>query len=442
VANLRYLTAIILLLPQVTLLSQAHADSASDNRTHIVRDCSIDENQTCIQRITLATKSGNATLARLTGRSQTESEFQGGAYDEYEVDNLNFEGPAKNNFIPRIIYYADRNFIQVAIQPSWLDRNSANILDNVIMMPNRADNKLCGTENQRDYCYRSLNFGNEFSFGIELQIPSDFNPTWSSGTVKNLGVQVTPQGRKIGFKTINLTFGNLNRQMDLLSDYYKSPLDAIATSPYADYEADWPNFWVNGDRSVSGMVPSRCSSIAFASLMTNAIYADYPSWNSTDQTINIKLYAPHLRMNGDLNKGFYELEVTKNLAYCLWGIDASSKTRASISISYADGTPDKSIEAYETTFKDDVLTVLATNFTYSSPVVSAKLVDGTSNATTSTSTTTLSGSQVVSNSGKSETSNGTKKISKNISIICIKGTVVKKFSGVNPTCPKGFREKG
>ena len=423
------------------ITNYAKADTVIENKPRVVRDCVLNDNLTCIKKISVITSSGKVLIAKLTGRNAgIEPELIGGAYDEYQVDQIQFEDPANGKFIPRIVFYADRDFYQIGIQPSWLDRDATSNSKFLIEMPNRPDNKLCGSVSQRDYCYRSANFIADIQFVIDIQVPSSFNPNWLTGSTKNVNVQTKDVGQKIGFKLMTVSLGTLERQMDLFSDYYKSPIDAIDSSPYADFLADWPNLWINGENFTSKIASPACSSTPYISITTNSIYQDFPAWNAKDSSIDIKLFAPHLKTDGTLNKGFYELKVTKDLAKCLWGIDVSSKTKASISISYTDGTADKSVESLQTSFKDGIFTVVASNFTFSSPTVKAKIgeelaVIGNSNLPIAP---TVNQNEITKSNAISPAP--TKISPKKVTISCIKGKIVKKITSVNPACPKGYRK--
>ena len=427
---------IVLVLPLLAPLPSIGADTTLPQ---ILASCKSRVEIPCIESIQVRTIENKLLIADLTGRlASKEPEFEGSGYEEYSVPGLNFEGTSKNLLIPRIVYYPfnrvnSRDFIAVAVQPSWLNRN-LDPTENQLTLPHRPSNELCGTSAKREKCDRSNNFNADLDFLISLRIPSDFSPVWMSGSSKNVKLDwEATKNPPAAWRTLRVTVGTLAREMVLFSDYYSNPIEAIESSPFADYPADWPNLWVHSSRDPSVNVLEKCREIPFLSVMTNAIYQELPKWNAQTETVDLKLYASHLKTNGELNRGFYEMKISEQLAKCFWGIDVSSQTQAQISISYPDAGKEVVVETIKTSFQSGIFEILATNFTFSSPTVKARVLQSPQTSETSTVT-------VIANRRPSPTPRPSVVGSSKKSIICSKGTQVKKISAKNPKCPKGFKK--
>jgi hypothetical protein len=216
--------------------------------------------------------------------------------------------------------------------------------------------------------------------------------------------------------------------MVLLTDFYSNPIEAIESSQYADYPADWPNLWINGSRDASVNMLKECRQIPFMSVTTNAIYQEVPKWNPATESIDLKLWASHLKRDGSLNRGFYELNISDALAKCFWGIDVSTSTKARVIISYPGSNEEAVVETVITAFKNGIFQVQATNFTFSSPTIKTKILQQTSSIETTSAT------PIVKPMPKATAL-------KKTTITCVKGKTVKKVTALAPKCPAGYKKK-
>lgn len=436
-----------LLLPLFLIPGQAPASTTKPaNAPRVLADCSLEEVVPCIEEIRVKTKSGRIIPATLSGRTTfVDPEFVGVGYPEYAVRGLTFEGTSKNLFIPRIVYYryppidgcdtngfceTERDHLAVGVQPSWLNRQSLNPLENEIPLSNRPSNLLCGTAERREKCYRSNNFDVEIDFLLNLRMPSAFKPMWASGSAKNLTISEvrTSESNVQGSYTLEVSIGTLQREMVLFSDYYENPIEAIEGSPYADYKADWPGVWIHSSRDSTVNPLGECRDKPFLSVSTNGIYQEVPRWNPTTETIDLKLFAPHLKVEGGLNRGFYQLRISEELAKCFWKIDVSERTQARVLISYPDSENDLVVETTKISFRSGVLEVLATNFTFSSPTIKTRVL-----------TAEVAPAKVESNQTPIQpkvASTVVKKAKK----VCVKGTKKVRVEKQS-RCPSGFKVK-
>ena len=416
------------------------AISANDETPRVLANCKTAEVIPCIESFQIRQKDGEVLTASLTDRkAPQESDFLGSGYEEYSIAGIYFEGSSKNQLIPRVVYYPfgpnkGRDFLAIAVQPSWLNRET-NPNENLVDMPHRSTSFVCGTTTSRTKCNRSNNFNSNTEFFFTLRVSSDFQPVWASGSTKDVAINwAKTVNANSDWYRLPVSLGTLEREMVMLTDFYSNPIDAIDASQYADYPADWPNLWIHSGRDSSVNLLRECRQTPFLSVTTNAIYQDVPKWNPSTESIDLKLWASHLKRDGSLNRGFYELKISDTLAKCFWGIDVTSQTKARVLISYPGSNVEAIVETVVTSFKDGIFQVQATNFTFSSPTIKAKIQQSTS-VIDSISAVAITKPET----NLSEITNKTP-TSKKSTITCAKGKVTKKVTGTKPKCPSGYKK--
>jgi hypothetical protein len=138
------------------------------------------------------------------------------------------------------------------------------------------------------------------------------------------------------------------------------------------------------------------------------------SWNPPvlkNGFLDYRVGGMHTTSTGELTKGTYDLVLNSETARCLYKF-SSAPISATVSILGASGET-QSVETTVLTERDGFLKLSAYGFTFSSPVVRVKLAQK-----------------------KSATD------SKNLkTIVCVKGSAIKKVTAVKPVCPSGFKVK-
>ena len=139
-----------------------------------------------------------------------------------------------------------------------------------------------------------------------------------------------------------------------------------------------------------------------------------------DGSLNYKVAGLHLKADGTLFKGSYDLAIRSDVARCLYGF-SNAPIMANVSVLSTEG--EGQLVATElVTEKGGWITLSAKNFTFSSPTIKVKLSQtGSTPQATSKGAKTSSAAPI------------TKK-----TIACVKGKTTKKVTGMNPTCPKGY----
>ena len=145
-----------------------------------------------------------------------------------------------------------------------------------------------------------------------------------------------------------------------------------------------------------------------------------PVFNKSEGTLEYKVGSPHLTSKGEVFKGSYDLQVSSEVARCIYKF-TSAPIQASISI--VNETGQSSIATTVVNEKDGWLRLAAYGFTFSTPTVKVTLTQATPAPTPTPSTTT----KPVAN--------------KKTTITCVKGKTSKKVTAINPKCPIGYRKK-
>ena len=132
----------------------------------------------------------------------------------------------------------------------------------------------------------------------------------------------------------------------------------------------------------------------------NAMVIDesIPIWDQATQTLEFGVASPHHLANGQVARGFYELQLNEQVAKCLWGTKISPTY---FSLSVVDENGQSKVAAATVAVKNGMVIFRATGFTYSSAKLKVSL----------------------------------KKL------ICVKNGVAKIQAKKATTCPKGWKKK-
>lgn len=191
-----------------------------------------------------------------------------------------------------------------------------------------------------------------------------------------------------------------------------------------------PGFWTarSLDAEASSAPCFKDSSKFIGVVTTNAMMysGGPPAFNKDQGILEYKVGSPHLTSKGEVFKGSYDLQISSEVARCLYNF-TSAPIQANISIVNESG--ENSVVTTVVNEKDGWLRLAAYGFTFSNPTVKVKL---TQTAATPTPTPSASATP---------TPIAAPAAAKKTSITCIKGKTSKKVTAVNPTCPKGYKKK-
>jgi hypothetical protein len=155
-----------------------------------------------------------------------------------------------------------------------------------------------------------------------------------------------------------------------------------------------------------------------------------PTWDEVNQSLDYEVAAPHLKGDGTIHNGTYELVLNESVAKCLWGSESfTNNAKATVSILNSDGSSQVSTSVYK--ISSGLITFQVSGFSYSYHKIRVKLTKPEGGVVTNPSGQSVvpSGSSVIKPSAKSRT------------ITCTKGKLTKKVTAVQPQCPSGYKVK-
>jgi hypothetical protein len=143
-----------------------------------------------------------------------------------------------------------------------------------------------------------------------------------------------------------------------------------------------------------------CADTGYTVQSNNTNATGEPMWNRKTQSLEFGIYAPHLDINGNLNKGYFKLWATDKYLDCKFPGNTITKA-GSVKIEVIDENGTQQVATTTVQNKDGVLYVFAYGFHFSAPKIVLTAVK--------------------------------------VTITCTKGVAVKKITGTAPVCPKGYK---
>ena len=218
-----------------------------------------------------------------------------------------------------------------------------------------------------------------------------------------------------------------SRDFDVLKAWIplvKDTAAALTTQWYfkASNEGSDPRF-VSRDDQVDGIVTSNAT----------AYVPGPPTFNQQTQSLEYQVGAPHYKPSGtDKFRGSYDLTIRADAARAIYGFAKNVPVKATVSIVTENG---QEIAAQEQVGeKDGWFFLRAENFTFSSPTLRVKLVQSGGIASTASNTPGGSSAQGGNNQGNAARA-------KTYVVKCsAKGGKTWVARGVNPKCPKGYKQ--
>ena len=176
-----------------------------------------------------------------------------------------------------------------------------------------------------------------------------------------------------------------------------------------------PSQWIFynlGQQQMSGANKFILDSKTLAGFVTTnstTYSAGPPVFNKSTGTLDYKVASLHLKPDGKIFKGSYDLYIDKNVARCIYNF-SSAPISASISIINENG--ETVVPSTSLTEVKNWIHLSAKDFTFSSPTLRVKLRQAKATAKSAVKT-----------------------------ISCAKGAVTKRISGATPKCPAGYKQK-
>jgi hypothetical protein len=305
-------------------------------------------------------------------------------------------------------------------------------------------------------CIKAQPFPKDFSIGLTLRMSQGFNG-WLYGRMANPEVSVSTSSDKKSVTVqiqaepvkVPVAFGwtkNSELPSEMLAKYEKdrggglyvgnnrqAPLENLSilkghSNKYDDLGVEEFLSWMPllGDKSVAmpsqwsfqtlnlssstAAELSKCTSSvnSLAGLIfTNAsvFSAGAPSFDKGSGTLDYKVAAPHLKPDGTLTTGSYDLVLNSTVARCLYGF-SKAPIGATVSVVSNDGQAQVATTIINES--KGFFRMGAYGFGFSSPTIKVKITQDSSAKAT---------------------------------ITCVKGKVEKNVTAVNPKCPAGYKKK-
>jgi len=277
-----------------------------------------------------------------------------------------------------------------------------------------------------------MSFGQDLMFKLDLRIPKDFDFSFVNGRSSTFDINNsadTEEASKYGLRRVSVQMGTVDSPGMVFSELSTNP---YTETDFADFIADRPLLNLFTNRSATAKSLGICASIPSISIITNGNNASIPAWNTVSQSIEVSVEGTHFSTDGSLNRGFFQARISKEIGKCLWRIDLSSKTIATISISDQDSGATR-IETAASQYRDNYFFFTLANFHYSKPTISLKLASSETNI----GSVELSETSTVIVPVQTQS---TKKPSSKVTIRCAKGAKVVTRTGVRPICPVGYKK--
>jgi len=196
-----------------------------------------------------------------------------------------------------------------------------------------------------------------------------------------------------------------------------TPTEMAVKATMITYNA---NIWIYGQNNsvVDGL--GSCGSIGGVQVVSNAMHSLDPTWNAATESIEVRLSTPHLRPDGSVNVGYLEIRMPREAAMCMWKVDLDGNLKASVNITYDDGSSPSVATVVGQRIGNDYL-IVSSGFHYSSPKLAIKL---SNSASTDQTPTAPKASPMVA---KTKT-------------VCVRGKTIKNIAP-SAKCPVGYAKK-
>jgi len=289
-----------------------------------------------------------------------------------------------------------------------------------------------------------------FSYTITIRAPKAFEFGEVSGSAKRVIVKYGKDLQAVG--------GVATREIIAILSPMATARGGTPTkmAEKADVITYGANIWIYGQNNGIVDALGACGKIGGVQVVSNAMHSLDPTWDEIEQAIVVRLSTPHLLPDGSINVGYLEIRMPRAAALCMWKVDLDGNIKASITITYVDGSAPTVATVSGQRIGDDYL-IVSTGFHYSSPTLRVKLsqdnaVKPADNAVKPADNAVKPADNAVkpvenAASAQSESKNESKVATpaiaaKKIKVInCVKGKLKRKISGVNPKCPAGFVKK-
>jgi hypothetical protein len=149
-------------------------------------------------------------------------------------------------------------------------------------------------------------------------------------------------------------------------------------------------------------------------LSTNAlVYDAYPP-KIFDNEITYRVASPHLNSKKEINLGLFELQLSTKVMRCLYNFDNAP---LQVTVSVVEENGEKQVATSSWSEVNEVLRVNLSGFHFSAPEIKLRITQS-----------------------DPPVSPAVEKIKSRKTIVCLKGKIIKKVTGIQPKCPTGYKK--
>ena len=274
-----------------------------------------------------------------------------------------------------------------------------------------------------------LKENDDYSYTVTIRAPKAFEFGEVSGSAKRVIVKYGKDLQAVGGVATREIIATLSPMATARGG---TPTKMAEKAEFISYGA---NIWIYGQNNDVVDALGACGKIGGVQVVSNAMHSLDPTWDEAAEAIAVRLSTPHLLPDGSVNVGYLEIRMPRAAALCMWKVDLDGSIKATVNITYEDGSTPSIATVNGKRIGDDYL-IISTGFHYSSPTLRVKLSQD--NAVKPAENSASAQSESKDESKVAAPAIAAKKIKV---INCVKGKLIRKISGVNPKCPTGFKKK-
>jgi len=288
-----------------------------------------------------------------------------------------------------------------------------------------------------------LKENDDYSYTVTIRAPKAFEFGEVSGSAKRVIVKYGKDLQPVGGVATREIIATLSPMATARGG---TPTQMAEKADVISYGA---NIWIYGQNNDVVDALGACGKIGGVQVVSNAMHSLDPTWDEAAEAIAVRLSTPHLLPDGSVNVGYLEIRMPRAAALCMWKVDLDGSIKASVAITYEDGSTPSIATVNGKRIGDDYL-IISSGFHYSSPTLRVKLsqdnaVKPVDNAVKPTDNAAKPAENSASTQSESKNENKVAAPAiapKKIKVInCVKGKLTRKISGANPKCPAGFVKK-
>ena len=402
--------------------------------------CSISDVAPCIESLAYVNEKGVRVEGKLSGRSKImvrNIALKNYTFTDYEWSLPGLKQPNGTDRMLMTAYYFPKNFpycwlpdqdlkscdygvdqLTFNVTPSWWDSQPPP----THFEGSDRDN-LCGTREFPSVCIGPWSMNGDVKYEIIAKMPKGFDARMliGEGASGDLKFSINSAGEKIFTLLAKPAMKSFVWNISQRPIYYKD-------AEKADLSVYSLDFFIQSNFATEPQWFSKCDKGEGLSVWHNSSERSAPYWISDEQSLALNVSSIHKRMDGSLNEGTFQVQMPVTVAQCMWGVDLSKATAATISAVYGNGN-EPEIVTTSSKIENGFYYLTANGFHYSSPTIKVKL--------TQSSDTQAQNKPIEMIAPIEKT---IQPVVKKKTITCSKGKQTRKVTAYEPKCPSGYKK--